>query len=380
VKGGPRIQASAEPSRARRVCLFISGLQAAGAERVLSFLANAWSRKGWQVTLLTLEARGVEPFYPLDGAVVLRRLDLQKDSRSLGSAVKHNLERIRVLRRAIRAARPEVLIAFADRENVLAILATRGLGCPVIISERTDPSRRSLGRIWDAIRNLAYPWADRIVFQSQGILDWFPPRVRNRGLVIPNPVPGPPPGGPQAPGAEPGRVVGLGRLYPVKGFEVLVRAFAAAGARVPHWQLEVWGEGPERGALERLAGELGMADRIRFPGITQDAYAVLRSADLFVLPSHVEGFPNALLEAMACGLPVVSTRFGGAAADIVQDGVDGLLVPPGDPEAMAEAMVQLMLDPQRRARLGGRAEAVVERFSAERVLALWETAVAQAVS
>jgi glycosyltransferase involved in cell wall biosynthesis len=123
-----------------------------------------------------------------------------------------------------------------------------------------------------------------------------------------------------------------------------------------------------------------MAERIHLRGLTDQAFEVLRTADLFVMSSHAEGFPNALVEAMACGLPVISTRFGGAINDIIQDGVNGLVVPPGDPEALAAAMVRLMNDPGQRALLGARASEVVERFSTERVIAMWEDAISRAVT
>lgn len=360
-----------------KVCFFIWGLRAAGAERVLTFLANAWSEKGWRVQILTMEDGRVEPFYPLAEGVGLRTLDLLKDSASFASGLANNLRRIRTLRRAIREARPDVLISFVDKANILAVCASRGLGVPVIISERTDPSRRSLGRWWTLLRGLAYPRAAAVVFQSQAVRDWFPPRVRRKGVVIPNPVPPPPPG--DAPERRPKRIVAMGRLFPVKGFDLLLDAFSLAAAREPDWILDIWGEGPERDALQRQARDLGLAERIRFPGLTERPYEVLRGADLFILSSRAEGFPNVLVEAMACGTPVISTDFGGAAKEIFQDGVDGLLVRPEDPQALAAAMLRLMADPEERARLGARASKVVDRYSGARILALWEDAVREAL-
>jgi glycosyltransferase involved in cell wall biosynthesis len=161
----------------------------------------------------------------------------------------------------------------------------------------------------------------------------------------------------------------------VKGFDLLLPAFKAALAEVPGWSLDIWGDGPERETLGRLAGELGLGEAVRFRGLTEDAYQVLRDSDLYVLSSRAEGFPNALVEAMACGLPVISTDFGGAARDIVQDGVNGLLVPPGDPGALTAALVRLMRDGGERRRLGARATEVVQRYSTDRVVGLWEEAV-----
>lgn len=362
-----------------KVCFFIWGLRAAGAERVLSFLANAWSEKGWRVVILTMEDGKVEPFYPLAGEVEVRTLDLLRDSTSFASGLANNLRRVRAIRRAFREAAPDVLISFVDKANILAVLASRGLGIPLIISERTDPSRRSLGRWWSALRDLAYPRADTLIFQSQTVLDWFPARVRRKGMVIPNPVPAPPPGT-RAPARDTPsrRIVAMGRLFPVKGFDILLEAFSLAAVQEPAWILDIWGEGPERKALQEQAGRLGLADRVKFPGLTEHPSEVLRGADLFILSSRAEGFPNVLVEAMACGVPVISTDFGGAAKEIIREGVDGTLVPPEDPPALAAAMLRLMSDPAARARLAQRAPEVVERYSGERILGLWEQAVERA--
>lgn len=362
-----------------KICFFIWGLRAAGAERVLSFLANDWSAGGRRVVVLTMEDEGKAPFYHLGPGIEVRPLNLLGESHNLFSGLFNNLRRLRSIRKAIREAQPDVLIAFIDKANILAVLASRGLGIPVIISERTDPSRRSLGWRWGLLRDLAYPRADTVVFQSQAVLEWFPAGVRRKGVVIPNPVPPPPPIQGGDPGNAPShRLVAIGRLFPVKGFDLLLRAFALVRERAPGWTLEIWGEGPERKALEAQALSLGLSGCTRFPGLTEDPYAVLRGADLFVMPSRAEGFPNALAEAMACGLPVVCTDFGGAAREIILDGVNGRLVPPEDPSALAEALVALMSDPAGRARLSARAGEVVQRFSGERVLALWEDAIQQA--
>ncbi len=365
-----------------KVGFFIWALKPAGAERVLSILANAWAARGWDVVVFTMDAPDATSFYPLAPSIELRHLNLLRSSGgSMVSALTNNLTRIRSLRSVLVETRPDVVVSFIDKTNIVALLASRGLGLPVIISERTDPSRRSIGRLWDTLRRLTYPFADGVVFQSQAVADWFSSRITRRGMVIPNPVPAPPAAsGPLPKDPEKPRVVTMGRLVPVKGFDVLIEAFAAIQNQVPTWCLEMWGAGPELEPLKQRAKDLGVSERIHFCGVTQQPFEMLRQGDLFVMSSHAEGFPNALVEAMACGLPVISTRFGGAAEDIIQDGENGLLVPPADPKALAEAMLKLMLDPAARSRLSARATGVVQRFSTERVLALWDEAIDRAVS
>lgn len=359
-----------------RVCFFIWALRAAGAERVLTTLANTWAAKGWEVVVVTMEDGSEAPFYPLASSIQLKPQDLLRDSTSSLSAFLNNFRRIRVLRRTFTELRPDVIVSFIDKANALAVISTLGLGIPVVISERTDPSRRSLGSTWEWLRGFAYPRARRIVFQSAGVRDWFPLAVRERGVVIPNPVPAPPPfeGEPGA-GARSRRILAIGRLHPVKGFDVLIEAFARAQREVPGWSLDIHGEGAERPTLEQQVREAGLEAVVRLPGLTERPFDELRRSAIFVMSSRVEGFPNALVEAMSCGLPVVSTAFGGAAGDIIQAGENGLLVPSDDPEAMAEALINLMRDADLRARLGQKAAAVVSRYAPDRVVATWEATI-----
>jgi glycosyltransferase involved in cell wall biosynthesis len=176
------------------------------------------------------------------------------------------------------------------------------------------------------------------------------------------------------------KIVSLGRLFPVKGHDILIKAFAQLAARHPQWSLVIWGEGPERPVLEALIHSFGLSGRASIPGSTKQVAACLRQGDLFVLPSRTEGFPNALTEAMACGLPVIATNCGGAIEDIVRNDENGILVPPDDVDALATAMDRIMSNPQERARLAARAPEVAERFSLERVLELWDKAIGQALA
>jgi glycosyltransferase involved in cell wall biosynthesis len=167
-------------------------------------------------------------------------------------------------------------------------------------------------------------------------------------------------------------VVAAGRLAPEKGFDVLLAAFSQLGPGFPEWRLVILGEGPERPALNVLAKSLGIADRVSFPGWIEEPGEWFATADLFVMSSRYEGFPNALLEAMACGLPVISTECVGS-REIVTHNVDGVLVPLDSAPALAEAMRELMAHEALRRRLAEAALTASRGYSLDAVAREWDS-------
>jgi glycosyltransferase involved in cell wall biosynthesis len=203
---------------------------------------------------------------------------------------------------------------------------------------------------------------------------WFEQRMKVKGRVIPNPVLAFKEGTARLPlkNAEGRTMVAMGRLVEQKGFDLLLDAFGQLSARYPGWSLVIMGEGPLRGELEARARALHLEHQVQFTGEVPEPFPVLRAADLFVLSSRFEGFPNALCEAMACGVAVVSFNCPSGPAEIIRHGVDGILVPPGDVSALVAVLDDLMKDQHERDRLASRAPEVVERFSCDKVLLLWE--------
>lgn len=354
-----------------RVSLVISSLNAGGAERVMTTLANAWVARGWQVDLFTTHDAGREPHYPLAPAVGLRSLDPRRPSPFRQVAT------VRSLRAAIRDARPDVVVSFLNYTNIMTLAACRGLACPVIISERLDPRVIDIGPAWSFLRRQTYRRAKLLVAQTNTAADLYGPLVDGRVRVIPNPVHAPAPrqADPASPVAADGRtILCVGRLQKQKGFDVALRAMSLLGPACAEWRLVILGEGPERPGLERLCAELGLGDRARLAGQVADPWPWLRQAGIFLMSSRSEGFPNALTEAMAAGLPVISTDCPSGPADIITPGIDGLLVPVEDPAAMAKALAQLIESEDLRTRFAKAAPGVLERYSLESVLAAWDEA------
>jgi glycosyltransferase involved in cell wall biosynthesis len=205
------------------------------------------------------------------------------------------------------------------------------------------------------------------------VLQGFQQRVKVNGYVIPNPVAAAPVRAATSASAKERErtVIAMGRLSREKGFDLLLEAFSRIAGRHPGWQLKILGEGPLRTDLEAQAAGLNLGDRVQFTGAVSEPYSILSCAGLFVFSSRFEGFGNALCEAMACGLPVVSFDCPSGPREIVRDGVDGVLVPAENIGELAAAMDRLMSDPQERMHLASKAPEVIERFGLKRVLHLW---------
>lgn len=355
-----------------RLALVISSLRGGGAERVMTHLANGWAARGQDVDLITFDHDGPTTF-PLDPRVC--RTDVLPAT-SIIPPVRV-WDRVLGLRRELRERKPDVVLSFGDRINVQSILAARTLKIPVLISERSNPDLRPLSRGWSVLRKWSYPSAQMLVAQTESVRKWANKRFEGLSTkVIPNPVIV------DFAGARHDQpvIVAAGRLRPEKGFDVLIRAFAAVAADYPDWTLRILGEGPERAVLEGLVTTLGIQGRVQFPGFTEDVGAHLSSAGIFVLSSRLEGFPNALLEAMAQGTAVIATRCCNGPSDMIHDGIDGRLVAVDNATAMANALHDLLSSPSERIRLGAAAESVRERFRLTHVLDLWEEAIGECMA
>lgn len=354
--------------------MVISSLSAGGAERVLVLLCQGLTALGHHVSVVTVF--GTEgDFYGLPEGVDRVALDVGKTTRTTAERLTANARRIAALRRAVRRTRPDVVISFMTETNVLVLLATLGLRVPVIVTEHSDPRKKRMKRIWKGLRRVTYRRASRVVSVSPGVDDYFAWLPESKRVVIGNPIllseiraeSGEP-----LPLGWPHSVIAMGRLEPEKGFDVLVAAFARLAADFPDWGLVILGQGGERDELNSLISEAGLGQRVRLPGVVENPFPTMRRADLFVLPSRTESFGNALVEAVACGLPVIATQCWTRSPEWVRDGVTGLVVPTEDAASLAAALARLMADADLRKRLAVQASKGVERFDLDEISRAWD--------
>jgi glycosyltransferase involved in cell wall biosynthesis len=354
-----------------RIGCVIASLGSGGAERVMLSLCQAWAARGDTVTLFTFDD-GRQDFHAVPAGVTRVALDIAGVSSSSLGALRANAARLHALRRALRSVALDVIVSFTDRTNVSTLLAARGCGIPVVISERIDPRRHDIGTAWAALRRLTYRGATALVVQTERVRSWAETHVSpSRVHVIGNPlreVAAPP----VAAGARAEMIAAVGRLVPQKGFDTLLRAFALVHRTHPTWRLVISGEGPMRAALEAQVRTLGLEAVVSLPGRTSTVDDVLAESAVFVLSSRYEGFPNVLLEAMASGCACLATDCDSGPSDLLAHDALGLLVPVDDAVALADALTRVLDDPAYRSRLGDAARTSTQRFAPARMLQAWD--------
>lgn len=363
-----------------RVAIVIGSTALGGAERVAATMANAWAERGCQVWLVSTYLHGRAAGYALRPGVstvfladVIERESIPRPLATLWKPI--------ALRKVMREIRPDVVVSLLTNVNVLAIAALAGMSFPLIVSERTDPAAdRELPRLLRWARVLSYPHADALVVQSAAAALRYAARLPRVAPieVIHNPLPGELHASlaRARQDGEGGVVIGMGSLSPAKRFDRLIKAFAEALGADPAWTLQIWGEGPMRVELARLIGTLQLEGRVRLCGATSRPWVALAAAQIFVLSSEYEGFPNAMLEAMALGLPCIAFDCPSGPRELA--GAGAVLVPAADVTRLAAALRLLATDRPARQALGAQAaEHVRQQFAERAVMDDWDRLIAR---
>lgn len=355
----------------KKIVFHLNCLEQGGAERVVSTLANRFVKEGYQVLIATEWV--AENEFAIDERIKRVHVGLTEKQEKQSSKVQF-FSRICNLRKFLKKEKPDMLIAFAQKANYRALMATRLTKIPVIVSVRTNPYLHYTGKRDKILIPLFYPKAAGNVFQTVGAKEFFAPGIQKKSRIILNPI-NEKYIGVQAPAKRRKAVVQSGRLVDFKNQLMLIEAFMLVHEKHADYVLEIYGGDSHDGTKELLEESIkrhNAEDFIRLMGASDSLERDLKDAALFAFSSDWEGLPNALMEAMALGLPVVATDCPcGGPRTLIQDGENGLLVPIKDPQALAEGMNRLIENQELAEKLGNNARKISEIANTDAICGQW---------
>ncbi|MBD5521015.1 MAG: glycosyltransferase family 4 protein [Lachnospiraceae bacterium] len=356
----------------QKIAFHLNCLEQGGAERVVTNLANQFVEKGYEVIIAT-EWYGENEFQT-DTRVKRVHVGLREEDKKKNHMIQILL-RIKYLTKFIKEEKPDILIPFARKALYRGLMAAYFIKIPILISIRTDPAGHY--EEWsDKIQiPILFPRADGCVFQTEGARDFFAPRLQKNSRIILNPI-NPKYIGTPIPEKRTKTVVQSGRLVDFKNQPMLIKAFVEVHKKHPDYDLKIYGGDSFDGTkeiLEELIEKNNAGDYIHLMGASDSLEKDLADAALFAFTSDWEGLPNALMEAMALGLPIVATDCPcGGPRTIMTDGVDGLLIPIKDQKALEEGINYLIENPEIAENMGRKAREIADRANGDAIFEQWK--------
>jgi glycosyltransferase involved in cell wall biosynthesis len=365
----------------KKILIFINSLSCGGAEQTAVWLSGHLAALGYKATIVTLYERKTD-FLELDDRVGRYSLEMQRENLQ---GVFENIKACQSLRKILKKENPDVVLGMQTGGGILCLLATLGLSCRVFVSERNYPGRKKVSPLLGLLRKVLYRFANAVIAQTDVTKEWLQQHAGiNHVVVIPNAVRPVVDVKPEIHpddfiGASDNLMLAAGRLSEQKGFDLLIEAFAGSAPSCLGWKLVILGENgrggrhaQQRDLLEKLVSDKGLSDRVLLPGRAGNMAEWYGRADIFVLSSRYEGFPNVLLEAMASGCPCVAFDCDTGPREIIEHEKNGLLVPPESLSALAQTFERIMHDEGLRHRLSKEAKNVVDLFSEQKIIKKWE--------
>ena len=353
----------------RHLALFISSLNKGGSERVLVNLAEYFFAQGYRITIVT-QYRSESDYTVSEG--IERVLSDLTENEKKKSRVVNFYRRFMKLRDIWKKEKPDLILSFIGKNNIMAIASSRFLRIPVVVSVRGEPELEYYSRGLRFAARTMFCLADGVVLQTSRCLDFFPLPVRRKAIILKNSL-HPAFIRESYEGEREKRIVAVGRVDANKNHEMIIRAFAQIAPEYPEYTLTIYGEGDLRPKLLKLVEEMGLSERVALPGAVMNVADSIYKASVFVLSSFSEGMPNTLLEAMALGLPVISTDCPpGGPGELIDHGKNGLLIQPGDTEGLAENLQKILNNSSYMEEMGKNASKVKEDFNPETINGTWQ--------
>ena len=346
------------------IVFFIGSMVGGGAERVIQILANHFAQYGWKVEIALLLSNEVNyQQFPLDRNITIADLSEKKTSYK-----RNAIKWLKSIRKYAKKTKPDCIVSFIGRINALVLTATIGLGIPIVVSERSDPMQDGRGTYMLKYCNVLYNRASAIIFQTEYQRSCFSGKLGEKSYIIPNPV---------SVSVinniveNPLEISTAGRLFASKNHILLVDAIKRVTEKYPAVQCFIYGEGDQRNNLEQRIEQQDLGRNVHLAGNKTDVYRWISRSSIFVMTSEYEGLSNALVEAMMLGKACITTDYPGA-DEVIENGVNGIIIPRGDCEQLAHTIEQLLGNEKEKKRLSDNAKKTSALYKTERVVAEWQ--------
>lgn len=353
-----------------KLAFYIGSLNRGGAERVISNLANFFCERGYEVVMVTKLKEKNEYILHPDIPRIIADITPEEETTS---RVRNFVRRVKKLRNIWKKEKPDLIISFIKKNNFMAIVSCAFLKPRVVISVRSAPEREYGTWLERALAFFLFQIADGVILQTRQAFSFFPKTIQRKAVLLPNSLTGDFLETPYT-GIRKKEIVSVGRIDENKNQIMLVKAFEKISERYPEWKCLIYGDGEGTIKLQEYIQGKKLDSCVKLMGKTDNVKASIEQSSIFVLTSRVEGMPNALIEAMALGLAVVSTDCPcGGPADLIMQGENGILVEVDDTEALADALIQMIENEVVREQMGKSAAEIRERLHPNTVNQEWET-------
>lgn len=351
-----------------KIMINITGLRKGGAERVVSVLANKLVKK-YDIDILVQSSKGIA--YNIDKKAKILSLEEKRNKMT----IVRNLERLINSKKIIEKERPDIIITFLPTPSYRVLALKNKVGkIPIIVADRNDPKQEYKSIIDKILMNILYKKADGFVFQTKEQQEFFEQRIKENSTIIYNPI--------KDEFTKDGNednikkekvIISVGRLTAQKNQKILIDAFSRVSQKYLDYKLRIFGTGELEEELKKQIKKLNIEDKVELCGVSNNIKNELQKSEIFVMPSNYEGMPNALIEAMAVGLPVIATDCPcGGPRELIKNNVNGILVPLNDEESIRKNIELLIENKELALQLGNEAKKIREMLNADKIVEQWE--------